>query len=78
MTILPFLQDNEGVTPLMVAISKCHVDIVRLFVQRGAAMALRDNRGRTAEDYAHRVASHKILVSWFNMTLEGIWWKVVV
>ena len=49
-------------SPLMTAISKDHVDIVRLFMQRGAALTLRDNRGRTAEDYAQRVASHKILV----------------
>ena len=55
-------RNNEGVTPLMTAISRCHVDVVRLFVQRGAATALRDNQGKTANDYAHRVASHKILV----------------
>lgn len=42
----------EGSTPLMVASKKDHIDVVKLLVERGADVRMKDNTGRTALEIA--------------------------
>ena len=47
-------QDDEQVTPLILAASRNHPDIVTLLLRNGAHLAIQDQWGRTALDYAER------------------------
>ncbi|MEM9484993.1 MAG: ankyrin repeat domain-containing protein [Cyanobacteria bacterium P01_F01_bin.116] len=46
--------DGEGVTPLILASFKDHIDLVRLLLAHGADVTVRDQWNRTALDYALR------------------------
>ncbi|NEQ51730.1 MAG: ankyrin repeat domain-containing protein [Leptolyngbya sp. SIO3F4] len=46
--------DGEGVTPLILASFKDHIDLVQLLLAHGADIAVRDQWNRTALDYALR------------------------
>ncbi|MEM6254727.1 MAG: ankyrin repeat domain-containing protein [Cyanobacteria bacterium P01_D01_bin.156] len=46
--------DGEGVTPLILASFKDHIDIVRLLLAHGADTTIRDQWNRMALDYALR------------------------
>ena len=48
----PDVQDEQGNTPLIIAVSKNEANIVRSLLQRDANTDLQDNRRRTALDYA--------------------------
>ena len=47
-------QDDEQVTPLILASSRNHPEIVTLLLSHGAIPAIQDQWGRTALDYAER------------------------
>lgn len=46
-------QDKNGVSALIIAVNNEHANIVRLLVQAGAKIDLKDNAGKTAKDYAY-------------------------
>ncbi|MEM1253681.1 MAG: ankyrin repeat domain-containing protein [Cyanobacteria bacterium P01_H01_bin.21] len=46
--------DGEGVTPLILASFKDHIEIVQLLLDHGADRAIKDQWNRTALDYALR------------------------
>lgn len=46
--------DGEGVTPLILASFKAHIDLVELLLAHGADVTVRDQWDRTALDYALR------------------------
>lgn len=45
-------QDEDGSTPLMLAAAGGHVDAIKLLVKRGANLAIRDAKGRSAAQIA--------------------------
>ncbi|KAJ3103801.1 hypothetical protein HDU96_009141 [Phlyctochytrium bullatum] len=47
-------KSSEGFTPLMVAVYYRSPSIVKLLLESGSNLFLRDHRGRTAVDYIHR------------------------
>lgn len=42
------IQDNEGLTPLMLAVANNHIDVVRLLLSNNANVEIKDNDGQTA------------------------------
>ncbi|MEO1181334.1 MAG: ankyrin repeat domain-containing protein, partial [Cyanobacteria bacterium J06636_28] len=46
--------DGEGVTPLILASFKDHIELVQLLLEHGADVTVRDQWHRTALDYALR------------------------
>ncbi len=50
-------QDGEKVTPLILAATMNHPDMVTLLLDHGAKLAIKDQWGRTALDYAERRGS---------------------
>lgn len=54
--------DSRGVTPLMAAAAKGDADLVRVLLQHGARLDLKDKKHRTAIDYA-KTAEIKALLS---------------
>jgi len=48
---------NEGMTPLMLACMYAEPTVVKLFVDGGAEVGLKDNNGETAWDYAKMASS---------------------
>jgi hypothetical protein len=54
-------QDEDGSTPLMLAAAGGHVDVISVLVKRGANLAIRDAKGRSAaqiaQDAGHQQAA---------------------
>lgn len=46
------LQNNHGISPLHNAVQKEKVELVRLLVENGADVTLKDKNGQTAEEIA--------------------------
>ncbi len=46
-------QNNQGKTPLMLAVKIHAWDLVEILIDKGADLALQDNGGKTAKEYTH-------------------------
>jgi len=69
-------RSQKGMTALMFAADKEHVEVVKLLVKKGAHITLRDNEGKTARDYAQNEEIKKYLEQALdeqNIKKQGIW-----
>ena len=48
-------QDLSGVTPLMNAVNQNLADMVKILIEPGASVDIKDCRGFTARDYAEKL-----------------------
>lgn len=59
--------DGEGVTPLILASFKDHIEIVQLLLAHGADVTIRDRWNRTALDYALRRGEEDAIAQLLNL-----------
>jgi ankyrin repeat protein len=56
-------QNEDGSTPLMVAAAGGHVDAISVLVKRGANLAIRDAKGRSAAQVAQDAGHQQAAIS---------------
>ena len=65
------IQNKSGNTALHLSAYRGNIDIVKLLVQHGANVFLRNEKGRCAADEAE-VGSHRITAHFLHRKMQGI------